>query len=158
MSLGQKNSLSVYHTFVSCPGFFWAPWRTALCTRAPPPACPSLWMQAPTLQIIWLSSSLVSPNSQRWSRHKCFFTVTDGFSVLILWFVVLSPADVGAAYVLPVPRLHVCSAVDHLLWAGSCCAVPAEPEPNRVFIQCHPYRPGILEPGHTKHPAAYGSQ
>lgn len=158
MPLGQKNSLSVYPTFVSCPGFFWALWRTALCTRAPPPACPSLWMQAPTLQIIWSSSLLVSPNSQRWSRRKCFFTVTEGFSVFDPLICRLSHADVGAAYVLLVPRLHVRSAVDHLLWAGSCHSVPAEPEPDRVFIRCHPDRPGILEPGHTKHPAAYGSQ
>lgn len=67
----------------------------------------------------------------------------------------LSP-DVGAAHVLPVPRLHVRPAVDHLLRAGSCCSIPSEPEPDRVFLQCHPHWSGVLESGYTQYPAAHG--
>lgn len=75
-SLGQKNSLSVCPTFVSCPGFFWAPWRTVPCTRAPPPACPSLSTLAPTLQTILSSSWLASQNSRRSGRHKSLQMIT----------------------------------------------------------------------------------
>lgn len=76
--------------------------------------------------------------------------------IISLAFSVL--ADVGAAHVLSVPRLHVCPAVDDLLRAGSCCSNAAESEPNRVFLHCHPHRPGVLESGYTQHPAAHGTQ
>lgn len=66
--------------------------------------------------------------------------------------------DVRAPHVLPVPCLHVCSVVDHLLWASSCCTSRAEPEPERVLLKRYSYRLGVLEPSHTQHPPAHGPQ
>lgn len=65
--------------------------------------------------------------------------------------------DIRAPHVLPVPCLHVCSVVDHLLWAGSCNTSWAEPKPKWVLLKRYPYRPGVLEPSHSQHPPAHGS-
>ncbi len=65
-------------------------------------------------------------------------------------------ADVSAAHVLTVPRLHVRPAVDHLLRAGRGRLLQSEPE--RVLLGRHPHGPGVLEPRHSQHPPAHGPQ
>lgn len=67
-------------------------------------------------------------------------------------------ADVSAAHVLAVPRLHVRPAVDHLLRAGRGRPVQSEPEPERVLLGRHPDRSGVLEPRDSQHPPAHGTQ
>lgn len=67
-------------------------------------------------------------------------------------------ADVGAAHVFAVPRLHVCPAVDHLLRTGRSRPDQSEPEPERVLLRRHPHGSGVLEPRNSQHPPAHGPQ
>ncbi len=74
----------------------------------------------------------------------------------LLFLSLCVSADVSAAHVLAIPRLHVRPAVDHLLRAGRGRLLQSEPE--RVLLGRHPHGPGVLEPRNSQHPPAHGPQ
>lgn len=103
----------------------------------------------------WLSRAVQGTAANRLDPYLFIHMISEAKHCSILISAFPLP-DICAPHVLPIPCLHVCSVVDNLLWASSCCPVRAEPKPEWVLLKRYSYRPRILEPSHTQHSPAHG--
>lgn len=65
-------------------------------------------------------------------------------------------ADLRAPHVLPLPRVHLCPALDGLLRTE--CRGDERPKSERIQLHSNTNSTGILEQGDTEHPSTDGPQ
>lgn len=118
-------------------------------THCRPPYCNPHWFSR-AIQGTAAAADQLNPD--------LFIHVISGTKQCSILISALLFPDICAPHVLPIPCLHVCSVVDHLLWASSCSPSRAEPKPEWVLLKRYSYRPRILEPSHTQHSPAHGPQ